>query len=383
MGEQRRTIIDLLKKGNQELFHSSMIAWLLDPGGEHGLGRQFLDGLAGRCPALRDVADGAQSIRVRTEVGKGKSRYDIELDCDGKKVIIENKTKSIGRAAQLDKYDRQGRILLALGFCKESFQHEEVDGTLFALGRQGDDGSPKRYPLITYGDVLSVLKGIDVKHDDPFRMLVDQYRCYLRRELEILRLIGEFGEGDLDRHRVLRERVSERLHNQNDIRFWNRYFLERLRRHLSSSCRWGRAGYKSNKNMASGSWLAIFDLALSRYEFDDAMRLSGSTDSADMYFHIAFAPGLFTDSIDDTAGMLQLRCNKSVSRSNKELLAAFKQLDCALPEGAGYARKPADTYKSFTLVQQDLKTRELPYCQFEQRLSRFAGIFGHFKASGA
>lgn len=30
-----RTIIDILRKGNQELFHSSMIAWFLDPHGEH------------------------------------------------------------------------------------------------------------------------------------------------------------------------------------------------------------------------------------------------------------------------------------------------------------------------------------------------------------
>ncbi len=41
-----RTLIDILRKGNQELFHSSMIAWLLDPLAEHGLGTGFLDAFA-------------------------------------------------------------------------------------------------------------------------------------------------------------------------------------------------------------------------------------------------------------------------------------------------------------------------------------------------
>ncbi len=34
-----RTIVDILRKGNQELFHSAMVAWLLDPAAEHGYER--------------------------------------------------------------------------------------------------------------------------------------------------------------------------------------------------------------------------------------------------------------------------------------------------------------------------------------------------------
>src|SRR4051794_13722152 len=41
-----RTIIDILRKGNQELFHSSIIAWLLDPLAEHGLDTGFLNAFA-------------------------------------------------------------------------------------------------------------------------------------------------------------------------------------------------------------------------------------------------------------------------------------------------------------------------------------------------
>jgi hypothetical protein len=39
VGKAERTIVDILKKGNQEQFHSAMIAWLLDTGGDWlGLG---------------------------------------------------------------------------------------------------------------------------------------------------------------------------------------------------------------------------------------------------------------------------------------------------------------------------------------------------------
>ena len=40
-----RTIVDILQRGNLELFHSSMVAWLIDRKGEHGKGRSVLEKL--------------------------------------------------------------------------------------------------------------------------------------------------------------------------------------------------------------------------------------------------------------------------------------------------------------------------------------------------
>ncbi len=41
-----RTLVDILRKGNQELFHTSIISWLLDPEAEHGFGTTFLNELS-------------------------------------------------------------------------------------------------------------------------------------------------------------------------------------------------------------------------------------------------------------------------------------------------------------------------------------------------
>jgi hypothetical protein len=43
-----RSVIAMLRKGNQELFHPTMVGWLLDPTAEHGYGSGFLDAFADR-----------------------------------------------------------------------------------------------------------------------------------------------------------------------------------------------------------------------------------------------------------------------------------------------------------------------------------------------
>src|SRR4051812_1478251 len=103
-----RTIIDILRKGNQELFHSSIIAWLLDPLAEHGLGRGFLDAFAEVVeqrgnPKMRSALGVSSTLRVSTETTARKSRYDIVLRIGPTTVVIENKTKSLGDEPQFEK----------------------------------------------------------------------------------------------------------------------------------------------------------------------------------------------------------------------------------------------------------------------------------------
>lgn len=104
-----RTIIDILKKGNQELFHSDMLAWMMNPEAEHGMGNYMLRSIA---DLLADRGDRtlvdllAQGLpTIQTEVSKSKHRYDIVV-CVGKiTVIFENKTKSVGADLQLGAYE--------------------------------------------------------------------------------------------------------------------------------------------------------------------------------------------------------------------------------------------------------------------------------------
>jgi hypothetical protein len=108
MGSER-TIIDVLMHGNKELFHSAMIAWLLDPRAEHGFGDAFLRGLAA---CLRDETRARKYLAapvesVKTEVKEGRHRLDIVITCADGRVIIENKVKSVGSQLQLEKYENE------------------------------------------------------------------------------------------------------------------------------------------------------------------------------------------------------------------------------------------------------------------------------------
>jgi hypothetical protein len=140
----KRTIIDILRKGNQELFHSSIMAWLLDPDGEHGYGPGFLNAFAQTveqrgCAKMREALETGQVTRIKTEATAHKSRYDIELQVGPVTVVIENKTKSLGGEVQFENYG--GKNIVALGWCAISFS----------------PGVHSKYPVVTYGDVLAIL----------------------------------------------------------------------------------------------------------------------------------------------------------------------------------------------------------------------------------
>jgi hypothetical protein len=140
-----RTIIDVLKKGNLELFHSSMLCWLLDESAEHNLGRAFLDGFADILyekgfPDLRGALGESSPTGITTEFAGREGRTDIELRfAGGIRFVIENKTKSIGTLEQLSRYAQMKAKVIALGFVEACFPL----------------GTAYTYPLVTYGEHLN------------------------------------------------------------------------------------------------------------------------------------------------------------------------------------------------------------------------------------
>ena len=81
-------IVSVLSRGNQEMFHSAMLAWLMDEGGSHGLGRAFLSGVFS---SLGVKTDGVQE--VVTEHRGRHGRYDILLrdpSKGDKTIVFEN-----------------------------------------------------------------------------------------------------------------------------------------------------------------------------------------------------------------------------------------------------------------------------------------------------
>jgi tRNA A37 threonylcarbamoyladenosine biosynthesis protein TsaE len=79
-----RTIIDVLKKGSLELFHSDMLRWLMDETAEHHHKRAFLSHLATTLskkgfPNLRDALNASPTYTTITEFPHHQERTDIEI----------------------------------------------------------------------------------------------------------------------------------------------------------------------------------------------------------------------------------------------------------------------------------------------------------------
>lgn len=103
--------------GKDEVRNTSVLAWLLNPLGSHGLASAGMNGL------LTTVNHHFQSIshgdflaepgkfcRVRTEInpnGEVDDRVDIEIDAENFYLIIEVKIKAPEQVGQLERYCRQ------------------------------------------------------------------------------------------------------------------------------------------------------------------------------------------------------------------------------------------------------------------------------------
>jgi hypothetical protein len=96
----------VLRISRGELAHCSMIAWLLDPEGRHGLGRALLDCLADRHLSPIDRV-GMRVRSVETEVQRYETRADIVVWGVTFTLIVEAKVDAGESWRQCDRlYDR-------------------------------------------------------------------------------------------------------------------------------------------------------------------------------------------------------------------------------------------------------------------------------------
>lgn len=368
----KKTMIDILRKGNQELFHSSMIAWLLDPQAEHGFGTRFLEQFAGKFAdkgytELQTELEAAAPKSVRTEVPSTGSRYDIEIRFENTSFVVENKTKSVGETSQLQQYDRNDVVPIALGLCDVSFSEQ--------LG----------YPFILYQDVLDILRGI-AKPDNEFRTLIEHYQAFLDRELNILDLIVEcYEQGNRDARERLLSLVDASAYTENDRRFLSLFLVEKFRRErLEERQQWSGAKWTTNKNMSSGVWLSSHDKLPDSYSFDRPVADLCQDPNTKLWFHLELKKNLFKpDNGRDKVGQLQLRCenknryeNKKIE--NKQLMNNFKAAYKDGNEQYLIGKTPQERWETFYLVRRDLSEEDLTFDQLEEEMTNFHAEFGSF-----
>lgn len=222
-------VIDLFARGNQELFHSAFIAWLLDEHGSHGFGSRFVKEFTSRLPA-QIAGRLTEPLAVRTEYRSGGSRFDILLESRSpspsptsfKGLVLENKIKNFGNAVQLDKYLAQGFDVLVLTLLLETL----------------DDTARRCYPVVTYSLVQDILDRLPLDPANHYHFLVREYRAFLKKTLSTYELIARYCNGDVSPSEfrgAVKTALSGSVLRDNDVRTYSYYYYHLLAEHIRNS----------------------------------------------------------------------------------------------------------------------------------------------------
>ncbi|HXN47897.1 MAG TPA: PD-(D/E)XK nuclease family protein [Bryobacteraceae bacterium] len=345
-----RTIIDVLKKGSLELFHSDMLRWLMDETEEHRHKRAFLNLLATTLstkgfPNLSDALKASPTYTAITEFLHRQERTDIEIQFPNHQpFVIENKTKSLGTIEQLDRYAAYGTQPIALGFTAALFPTQTT------------------YPVLDYHDILAALNQL-VPANDRWGTLISEYRDFLTRELNILDHITHRATHDNAPSTPVIQKEEQLNYRDNDKRVLQYYYLAGFRQHLTSN---GipETNWELGKHEISGVWIATkIPLALTP-TFSNLTTRHSATLCLQLELHNA----LFSTD-DKPAGEFQLR----TTSGNAAALAT----DCRthLPQTTGQWFPCTRAGRTNKLFGAPLYETDLAYDRLEDRLRAFAQPF--------
>jgi len=156
-------IFDVLKISRTEIRHSNMLAWLLDPNENHGLGSAFLYGIIA---SLSDVIDNKDKIYALKLLSSDLSSFDIFRERDNIDILlvsselntviaIENKIGSkehnYGNSdeSQLKKYAETIRS-----------KYKDFHVFLVFLTPEGDETDEDDWKIMDYSQVVKILESV-------------------------------------------------------------------------------------------------------------------------------------------------------------------------------------------------------------------------------
>lgn len=247
----RENLISVLARGNQELFHSAFLAWLLKPTAAHGLGTRFLRAVLEHLPSsYSQVLSG--EYEVETESRKGRSRFDILVRpvkpvAGAKGIVFENKVKSFGTHLQLDAYKEQGYNVAVFAMLPETL----------------DSDTKARYPIIEYEKLRGIIGSMSLDAQNCYHFFVMQYAEFLDHTLRPFDLIRRFANCALEPHVFLQdlaEVVRDMDFSDNDVRTFTYFYYHNLAEYLRQKAPdlwFGDAGYKEAEAQGKKYPLAI------------------------------------------------------------------------------------------------------------------------------
>jgi hypothetical protein len=219
----RENLISVLARGNQELFHSAFLAWLLKPTSAHGLGTRFARAVLECLPtSYSDAISG--EYEVRTEFREGHSRFDILVRpvkpaVGTKGIVFENKVKSFGTHLQLDAYKEQGYNVAVFALLPETL----------------DPDTRARYPIIEYKTLRELISSMPLDSQNGYHFFVVQYVEFLDHALYAFDLIRRFACGALEAP-VFLQKIADVVEgadfSDNDVRTFSYFYYHNLAEYL-------------------------------------------------------------------------------------------------------------------------------------------------------
>lgn len=149
-------IFDVLKATNTEIRHSNILAWLLDPNENHGIGdsflKEFITKIVQRCSeGMCNPFDVLLQDFYTYQIYREANHMDIVLFSKEEKtaIIIENKIWSSESSHQLNTYLEQSR--LEYGDCTCLLY-------VFLTPEGYDSSNPEKWVSLPYEDVINALE---------------------------------------------------------------------------------------------------------------------------------------------------------------------------------------------------------------------------------
>lgn len=344
------TLWDYAAPADRETLTSSVIAWLLSPQGNHGLGRAFLT----RFAEAAGVPLPHGTIEVRPEAWDSREkRFDILLCADDKRsCVVEVKCKTAGSAKQLERYDDGTTRIVRVGFHEWNFPDLSA-------------GQRRRFPLVTFDTIAAIVDAAAAESGSPYERWLQDFSRQLRRERDTFAAIRRYfidESSDELPTRPSLHRYSERFLNEL---FWKWFVDQWSEEHPDEQWGW------TIRSERSGVWCG--NCYSSRTVREGELYRStplGLEISGKFYYwvHLELFDRTGVLARPGTiAGSVQLRISNDLPSENRERI--FRSILDAKPVWsklgfrAPARRRPGDSY---TALRKDFEIQDFRYSRIKE-----------------
>lgn len=277
---------DVLQVADREIRHSNVLAWLLRPGGTHGIGGRFLRALVEHLTLRRDVRslsrlklplgfDDEDNVEVRREDYHEGVYADITVGFKAERLllIIENKVGPSSRDAelQLEHYQK------AFGKKYKDRYDPPVPGVLLTTSNASEAGEAKgTFIHVSWNDVGGIIRSL---LNDRENFTDDHVRAFVERYLDVIeeKLVwagSSLAERLLKEHEAVLVRLQEQPSLLGGVEHApHRQTVKRLMEHFegrSAKLREQVEGHLERRSSADrrragpGCWLHWYDMPCGR-----------------------------------------------------------------------------------------------------------------------